>query len=274
MDGSNYRMPDKRYSSFVSMKLIGASLFAVIELLLESAPAFSQEEKQHAIEAYNHHQYQSAANILAAYCRKEPADASAHYYLANAYLALHKNIDARTEYKTCLRLSPYSPYGFYSEQAVASLKRVGCIDDDYTLSQNERDNTVPRMGEWYKQPESSYRSKWDKWDEPYVRRELNRQFNPADSTIMVPFGTNRFVRNYQPTSRLFDHEPPIAPVLAHEDIMRDPKGDTQHGESAAAAHSSKQKAHADIDKSRTKTQLSGKLMPNSTVLNSNSSWQK
>lgn len=223
-------------------------LVALIGFLLYPAAAYGADSWNDALDAYNRHEYARAAKFFVGYCQKVPSDATAHYYLANCYLGLRKNLDAEAEYRTCSDLSPDSTVGKFSSRALASLHSVGVIMDNSKLNQGV--SVVPSGSEWYKRPKPArgeYRSKWDKWDEDYVRQELNRQYSPADSTIMVPLGTSSFVRNYQPISRLFDRLPPVTPILAKEAVRPGAETAPVHGGACGTA--------------QVVRRLSGKLMP-------------
>jgi len=79
--------------------------------------------RQQAIDAYNKADYQRCTTLLEAACLASLAnDPTAHYYLANALVKLHRVKEAKAHYETAVNLAPNTALSKY---AIAGLANLG-----------------------------------------------------------------------------------------------------------------------------------------------------
>jgi tetratricopeptide (TPR) repeat protein len=90
----------------------------------ESTEQTVKDEIQVGIEAYQHHDFQTALKYLTLGEHAEPQNALIHYYRANSLASLKQIKKALPEYQAALKLDPKGDVGFYSEQALKNAKQT------------------------------------------------------------------------------------------------------------------------------------------------------
>jgi Tfp pilus assembly protein PilF len=97
------------------MKAVVIAVASVATFFFSQATVCAADEQlNQAIACYNEHHYQSARHFLESCTVSDPANAVAHYYLANTLVQLHEYALAKKHYGLCCLLQPNGTYGRYA----------------------------------------------------------------------------------------------------------------------------------------------------------------
>jgi hypothetical protein len=86
---------------------------------------------------------------------------------------------------------------------------------------------------------------------------LTRTPSLADSTALEPLGTNLFVRNYQPISRMLENTPPVTPALARTNSVNPLSANQDKSDSPQAVTPATANRHAAAVNGKDTTAVSG-----------------
>jgi hypothetical protein len=151
--------------------VVAAIIFACA---VNSAPAKGADKLTgQLIRAYNAGKYESAEALGEKLIARRPTDYSAHYYLANTYVRLHKNEEAMDQYRICLGSGAAGQLKEYSSTALERL-----------LKQKEQGLIAASQAEKPQEKEiAAFRKKLrkeSKDEERSVRQEWNQALNRLD----------------------------------------------------------------------------------------------